>query len=195
MDELNKLRQEGKLLRFGASNWTFERITAANAYAREKGLEGYGAVSPAYSLAEYVHDPWGGSVALSGAAAQPYREWLEKSRTPVFCYSSLGRGYLSGKFRTDGDTPIDECIGKGAIMEYDAPVNRARLARAEKLAAEKGASVSQVCLAWLLKQPLEIFPIVAPTSAEHIADNVSALDLELSDSECEWLQKGNCNEP
>ena len=32
-------------------------------------------------------------------------------------------------------------------MEYDAPVNRARLARAEKLAAEKGAGVSQVCLA------------------------------------------------
>jgi aryl-alcohol dehydrogenase-like predicted oxidoreductase len=195
MDELNKLRQEGKLLRFGASNWTFERITAANAYAREQGFEGFGAVSPAYSLAEYVHDPWGGSVALSGAAAQPYREWLEKSRTPVFCYSSLGRGYLSGKFRTDRDTPIDECIGKGAIMEYDAPVNRARLARAEKLAAEKGVSVSQVCLAWLLKQPMELFPIVAPTSAEHIADNVSALDLELSDSECEWLQKGNCNEP
>ncbi|MBR5380803.1 MAG: aldo/keto reductase [Clostridia bacterium] len=57
------------------------------------------------------------------------------------------------------------------------------------MAAEKGASVSQVCLAWLFKQPLETFPIVAPTNAEHIADNVSALDLELSDSECEWLQK------
>lgn len=80
-------------------------------------------------------------------------------------------------------------------MEYDAPVNRARLARAEKLAAEKGAGVSQVCLAWLLKQPFDIFPIVAPSSAEHIAENAAALELELTDGECEWLLKGGHNEP
>ncbi|MBO7359464.1 MAG: aldo/keto reductase, partial [Clostridia bacterium] len=185
IEELNKLKREGKLIRFGASNWTLERITAANKYAAAHGLDGFSAVSPAYSLAEYIHDPWGGSVALSGEKQAEYRKWLEQERIPVFCYSALGRGYLSGKFRTDGDTPIEDCIGKGSIMEYDAPVNRARLARAEKLAAEKGAGVSQVCLAWLLKQPFDIFPIVAPSSAEHIAENAAALELELTDGECE----------
>ncbi len=167
---------------------------AANAYAQAHGLDGFGAVSPAYSLAEYITDPWGGSVSLSGASQEPYRAWLTHSRTPVFCYSSLGRGFLSGKFRTDGNTPIDQCIGRGSILEYDAPVNRARLARAEKLAAEKGVSVSQICLAWLLKQPFDIFSIVAPTSADHVADNAAAVGLELSDSECRWLQKGNEDE-
>ena len=191
IEELNRLRQEGKILLFGASNWTFERILAANAYAEAHGLEGFRAVSPAYSLAEYMRDPWGGSVALSGRSAQPYREWLSKSRIPVFCYSSLARGFLSDKFRTDGDKPIEECIGKGSIMEYDAPENRARLARAEALAIQKGASVSQVCLAWLFRQPFDLFPIVAPGSAEHIADNAAALDLKLSDSECLWLEKGD----
>lgn len=194
IEELNRLRREGKLLRFGASNWTFERIKAADAYAQAHGLKSFSAVSPAYSLAEYIHDPWGGSVALSGTAAKTYREWLRISRIPVFCYSSLGRGYLSGKFRTDGERPIDECIGKGSIMEYDAPVNRARLARAERLAAEKRVSVSQICLAWLLRQPLEIFPIVAPTSKAHIADNAAALDIDLSENECRWLEEGETNE-
>ena len=79
-------------------------------------------------------------------------------------------------------------------MEYDAPVNRSRLARAERLAAEKGVSVSQICLAWLLKQPLEIFPIVAPTSAAHIADNAAALDIDLSENECRWLEEGEADE-
>ena len=190
VDELNRLRTEGKLIRFGASNWTFARIQEANAYAAACGLESFSAVSPAYSLAEYISDPWGGSVALSGASQQQYRNWLRETRMPVFCYSSLGRGYLSGKFRTDGDKPIEECIGRGSILEYDAPVNRARLARAEQLAKEKDASVSQICLAWLLKQPLELFPIVAPTCEAHIRDNVKALDIRLTDSECAWLKGG-----
>ena len=190
IEELNQLKKEGKLLIFGASNWTFERIQTANAFAQAHGLESFSAFSPAYSLAEYIRDPWGGSVALSGEAAEPYRNWLKENRMPVFCYSSLGRGYLSGKFRTDSEKPIEECIGKGSILEYDAPVNRARLSRAEKLAEEKGVSVSQICLAWLLKQPLELFPIVAPTSEAHIADNVAALDIDLTDAECEWLEKG-----
>ena len=188
--ELNRLQKEGKLLKFGASNWTFERIQAAGACAKAQGLESFSAFSPAYSLAEYIRDPWGGSVALSGEAAEPYRSWLRENRMPVFCYSSLGRGYLSGKFRTDGTKPIEECIGKGSILEYDAPVNRARLSRAEQLAKEKGTSVSQICLAWLLKQPMELFPIAAPTSEAHIADNVKALDLTLTEDECHWLEKG-----
>ena len=194
VDELNKLKQEGKILRFGGSNWTLERTLAANAYAQARGLEGFTAASPAYSLAEYMRDPWGGSVALSGAAQAPFRAWLRETQLPVFCYSSLGRGYLSGKFRTDGGQPIEACVGKGSIMEYDAPVNRARLARAEKLAGEKGCSVSQICLQWLLRQPLNLFPIVAPSSEAHIRDNAAALDLELTDRECEWLLEGNCNE-
>ena len=190
VEELNRLNREGKVLRFGGSNWTLERLLAANAYAAAHGLEGFTAVSPAYSLAEYMHDPWGGSVALSGAAQAPYRAWLSETRLPVFCYSSLGRGYLSGKFRTDSGKAIEDCIPSVPIMEYDEPANRARLARAEALAAEKGVTVSQIGLSWLLHQPQDIFPIVAPSSAAHILDNCAALDLSLTDGECDWLLGG-----
>ncbi len=187
VEELNRLKQEGKLLLFGGSNWTYERVLAANAYADAKGLTGFSAVSPAYSLARYIFDPWGGSVSLSGEGQAPYREWLTKSQLPVFCYSPLGRGYLSGKFRTDGDVPIENCIGMGAVQEYDCPLNRERLRRAEMLAREKNCSVSRICLKWLLCQPMNIIPIVAPSTREHIRDNVSAPDIPLTRSEAEWL--------
>ena len=190
VEELDRLKREGKVLRFGGSNWTLERVQAANAYAEAHGLEGFTAVSPAYSLAVFMRDPWGGSVALSGPAQQPYRDWLAETGTPVFCYSSLGRGYLSGKFRTDGEKAIEDCIASAPIREYDAPENRARLARAERLAREKGRTVPQICLAWLLKQPQRLFPIVAPTSEKHIQDNVAALDVALTDQECRWLLEG-----
>lgn len=188
VEELNKLKREGKILLFGGSNWTMERVKAANTYAAAHGLEGFSAVSPAYSLAEYIYDQWGGSVALSGEKQRPYRDWLRETRLPVFCYSPLGRGYLSGKFRTDGAEPIEKCIGQGSIMEYDCPLNRERLQRAEVLAKEKNCSVPQICLAWLLRQPLNLFPIVAPSSDAHIRDNTGALEITLTDSEAEWLQ-------
>ena len=188
VEALNGLKREGKILRFGGSNWTLDRVLAANAYAAAHDLEGFTAVSPAYSLAEYIRDPWGGSVSLSGADQQPYRDWLRENTIPVFCYSSLGRGYLSGKFRTDGGAPIEECIGRGSILEYDAPVNRARLARAERLAREKGCAVSRICLAWLLRQPLDLYPIIAPTTAEHIAEAADVLSL--TDDECDYLLNG-----
>ena len=187
VEELNKLKREGKILLFGGSNWTLERVKAANAYAAAHGLDGFSAVSPAYSLAEYIHDPWGGSVALSGEKQRPYRDWLKETQLPVFCYSPLGRGYLSGKFRTDGEEPIEKCVSQGSIMEYDCPLNRERLRRAEALAKEKNCSVPQICLAWLFHQPLNLFPIVAPSSDAHIRDNVGALAAAITDSEAEWL--------
>jgi len=190
IEELNRLRKEGKILRFGGSNWTFERILAANQYAAEHNLTGFTVVSPAFSLADYIHDPWGGSVSLAGEQQAPYRLWLAKTDTPVFCYSSLGRGYLSGKFRTDGSKPIEECILEAPIMEYDAPVNRARLHRAELMAAEKSTTVTSICLAWLLHQQMNLFPIIAPSTSEHMNENIEALDIMLSEQESEWLLSG-----
>ncbi|MBQ9032474.1 MAG: aldo/keto reductase [Parasporobacterium sp.] len=190
METLNDCKAQGKMDRFGASNWSFARIREANDYAAGHGLEGFSAVSPNYCLADYVHDPWGGSVSLSGAEAAGYRAWLEETELPVFNYSSLGRGYLSGKFRTDADKPIEECLWSAPIQEYDSPKNRERLSRAEQLADQKGASVSQICLKWLLMQKMNLFPIVSPTSKEHIREIADVFRVELSDEEARWLQPG-----
>ena len=134
IDTLNDRKDRGLIGRFGASNWTFERILEANAYAEKHALEGFTAVSPNYCMADLVHDPSGGSVTLSGEGAAEYRAWLEENQMPVYNYSSLGRGFLSGKFRTDGETPIEKCLWPLPIQEYDSPENRARLSRAEQLA-------------------------------------------------------------
>ena len=181
--ELNRLKEEGKILRFGGSNWTMDRVIAANRYAKAHGLTGFTAVSPAYSLVEFMRDPWGGSVALSGDAQKPYRDWLKENQMPVFNYSSLGRSYLSGKFRTDSGKKIEDCLDEAPIAEYDSPVNRARLQRAEQLAEEKGCTVSQIGLAWLMHQKMLLFPITTPTTKEHMLESIAALDIALTEEE------------
>ncbi|MDY3250900.1 MAG: aldo/keto reductase [Candidatus Choladocola sp.] len=187
---LNELKETGKIGRFGGSNWKLNRVLEANAYAKEHNLTGFTVASPCFNLADYVHDPWGRSVTISGKENQPYRDWLENNQMPVFNYSSLARGFLSGKYRTDGEKPIEACLPDYAIEEYYSPSNVERLRRAELLAAEKGCSVSQIGLAWLFAQPLNLFPIVSPTKERHILDNVGALEIQLSREEADWLLTG-----
>ena len=187
VEVLNEYHEDGCIGLFGGSNWTLARVKEAAAYAEAHGLKPFSVLSPNYSLGVLERDPWGGSVTLSGEGGLEYRNWLEENRLPVFPYSSISRGYFSGKFRSDAGIPIEECLPEAPIREYDSPANRERLRRAEKLSKEKGVAVSTVALAWLLSQPLRLFPIVSPTGVLHIADNLRALELALTEEECRWL--------
>ena len=188
VEVLNELKSQGKINKFGGSNWTWNRVKEANDYALEHGLEGFSVASPCYNLAEYVNDPWGGSVSISGSSNKVARDWFLEQNMPIFNYSSLARGFLSGKFRTDSNKPIEECLWWGPIKEYYSSSNIEKLKRAEQLASEKNCSVSQICLAWLFAQPLLLFPIISPSSVEHMEDNINALDIHLSQNETKWLE-------
>ena len=65
--------------------------------------------------------------------------------------------------------------------------NFERLARAEKLAAEKGFTVAQIALAWVLHQDMNLFPIVGSTRISAMKENVAATQIKLTEKECAWL--------
>lgn len=190
IEVLNECVEKGQIHAFGGSNWKKHRIEQANEYATKRGLRGFTVVSPCFSLAEMVRDPWNRSVSISGEANHGFREWLRDTQMPVFNYSALARGFLSGKFRTDRDETIENCLWWAPIEEYNCPKNIARLRRAELMAEEKGVTVANICLAWLFEQGLNIFPIVGPTSERNICENVSVFDIRLSRTECDYLLNG-----
>ena len=183
MHALNDLKDKGILRRFGASNWTNARIREANAFAKAHGMEGFSVVSPSFSIAETAFDPWGGSVTLCGKPHAEDRKWYAENNIAVMPYSALGRGFFSGKFRTDSGLAREDCLPYAPIAEYDTPQNRRRLAAAEKIAAEKGVKVSQVCLAYLLSLPMEMYPIVNPSKEAHMKENIGAFEVRLTEEE------------
>lgn len=187
VEVLNQLKSEGKIGRFGGSNWKWQRIQEANEYAQKHGLEGFSLASPCYSLAVLEKDPWGGSVSISGSNHADARRYFYENQIPVFAYSSLARGFLSGKYKSNGTIPIEKCLWWGTIEEYDSPDNRERLKRAEEVAKKRACLVSQVCLAWLLNQNLDVFPIVGPASVTHLLENAAAVDMQLTKEEIEYL--------
>ncbi len=187
VEVLNELKADGKIIRFGGSNWGMERIKEANKYAANHGLEGFSICSPNFTYMRLVTDPWGGSVSITGENNKGFRDWLSENQMPIFNYSALARGFMSGKYKTTDTRPIEECIGTAPVMEYYAPENIERLRRAETVASQLGATVPQIGIAWLMKQPLNLFPIVGPSSEKHLKEVVEGLNLELTNEQLDFL--------
>jgi aryl-alcohol dehydrogenase-like predicted oxidoreductase len=115
----------------------------------------------------------------------------EREGIGVIPWSPLARGYLARphealeattRGRTDG--LMDERLA-GYRANGGDEVNE----RVEELAAEKGVSMAQIALAWLLHQDVVDAPIVGTTSVEHLEDAVEALEIDLSDSDLEYLEE------
>ena len=178
---LNELQEQGKIKKFGGSNWSFERVKEANEYAKTHGLHGFSVVSPCFNMLEMKGDPWGGSIHISGEPGKKARVWYMNQNIPVFSYSSLARGFLSGKYKTSSGKTMEECLLPATIQEYGYPENLEKLQKAEELAKKKECTVSQIALAWLLHQPLIVYPIISPSSEKHMIDNIGAFGIDLSE--------------
>lgn len=179
IDILNHHRREGRIRAFGVSNWHPERIEAANAYARHHGLEGFTASSPNLSLAVPKETIWPGCV---GAADPASRAWYERSRLPLFAWSSQARGFFTGRFEAGRvDDPLMERV-------YDEPNNWERLRRAAELGERRGGfTANHVALAWVLHQLFPTYALIGPRTVEELHDCLHALELELTADEVRWL--------
>lgn len=184
---LNAHIEAGKIAAIGASNWSVSRIQAANQYAREHGLYPFVASSPSFSLAVQIEAPWPNTVSISGPGAAAERAWYRTTRMPVLCWSSLAHGFMSGLFRPDGSHDFDSEMAKPVLATYGSEENFERLRRAKLLADERGVTVPQVALAYILQQPLDAYAVVASRTAAEFEANSAAVDLSLTRAELDWL--------
>lgn len=188
VETLNRLHAEGKIGAFGVSNWTHQRIAEANEYARTHGLVPFTVSSPNFGLADQVADLWGGGcVTISGPSNKEARKWYAETKMPVIAYSSLGRGWFSGRVKSNDPETIVSGLDDFARKGYVSEDNLKRLARVEQLSAEKGLTVSEVAMAWIMNQPLDVYAVVASASTERMKSNIKASNIVLTEAECRWL--------
>jgi aryl-alcohol dehydrogenase-like predicted oxidoreductase len=96
-------------------------------------------------------------------------------------YSPLGRGFLTGRFRSVEDlAPEDWRRNHPRFQGENFKRNLELVRRVEQIASEKGCKASQLALAWVLAQGEDVVPIPGTTRRAHLEENVAALELTLS---------------
>ncbi len=99
-------------------------------------------------------------------------------------YSPLGRGFLTGRFRTVDDLAEDDWRRNNPRFQGENFTRNLNLvARVEELARDKGCTPAQLALSWLLAQGPDIVPIPGSTRAERVEENAAAVDVRLSAGE------------
>ncbi|MFF4768775.1 aldo/keto reductase [Streptomyces sp. NPDC001255] len=162
---VGELIAEGKVRYFGLSEAGAETIRRAHA------VQPVSAVQTEYSLFER---------GVESAVLPALRE-LGIGFVP---YSPLGRGFLTGEMKPADQYPADDMRSTDARWQ---PGNFERNANAvqrlKAVAGEKGISVTQLALAWLLAQGEDIVPIPGTRRTTRVDENVAASTVRLSETE------------
>jgi aryl-alcohol dehydrogenase-like predicted oxidoreductase len=162
---VNGFVNAGQVRYLGASNWSVERYRAANAYAQKNGLHPFVVLQNEWSLA-HPSSPNSDAPGSNRTIDDKELEPLGREDIAVAAYTPTANGY----FATDG------VRGR----RNDNQVSRQRLARVQKLAAEKGWTQNQVALAYLLNHPFPTIAVIGTRDPAHLADAVGASELVLS---------------
>jgi aryl-alcohol dehydrogenase-like predicted oxidoreductase len=105
-------------------------------------------------------------------------------------YSPLGRGFLTGRFRTADDFAPDDYRRHSPRFQGENFEKNLRLVdRIDALAAEKRCSPAQLALAWVLAQGDDVVPIPGTKRRAYLEQNVGALDVRLSEADLERIDR------
>ncbi len=104
-------------------------------------------------------------------------------------YSPLGRGFLTGAYRSpddlpDGDTR-SERFPRFGKEHFDR--NLALVDSVTELAQAKGATPGQVAIAWVMAQGPDVVPIPGTKRLRYLEENVAGADVSLDDGDLAWL--------
>jgi aryl-alcohol dehydrogenase-like predicted oxidoreductase len=162
---LHDLVHEGKVLYIGACNMAAWQLVEAEWTARSLHISHFVAAQNLYNL-------------LDRSVERDLVPVCQRYDIGLVPYSPLANGLLTGKYRRGAPPPEGT-----RLSERPDALNRANfdgIERLESFAAERGLSAVQVALAGLLARPVVASVLVGATSAEQIAANAAAADVDLS---------------
>jgi aryl-alcohol dehydrogenase-like predicted oxidoreductase len=103
-------------------------------------------------------------------------------------YSPLGRGFLSGRFKSVDDLEPNDWRRTNPRFQGEAFEQNMRiLDKIEEIAQEKGVKPGQLALAWVLAQGTDIVPIPGTKRRSYLEENAAAAEIDLSQADIERI--------
>jgi aryl-alcohol dehydrogenase-like predicted oxidoreductase len=168
---LGELADEGKIRHIGVSNFDGRQM---DEFSRSRQVE---TLQPPYHL-------FGREVE---ADALPY---AREHDIGVLVYGPLAHGLLSGSMTEETRFADDDWRSRSPLFHGDQfHRNLEKVADLERLAADRGATVSQLAIAWTLANPAVDVAIVGARSEEHVAQALDATELVLEPADLERINQ------
>lgn len=162
-EAMEVLRQQGKILYVGSSNFAGWHIAKAQESAARRGFFGLVSEQSHYNL-------------LTRTVELEVLPACQDYGLGVIPWSPLAGGLLGGVLRK-----IDKGRSASDRMLTELEKHRDKIERYEKLCDELGEDPAHVGLAWLLKQPAVTAPIIGPRTLEQLDGTMRTLEIELDD--------------
>jgi aryl-alcohol dehydrogenase-like predicted oxidoreductase len=166
------LVRQGLVRELGASNFSVERLGQISDIARANGLTPFTVLQNEYNLVMRDEYP-----------PELQQLCLERG-IAMLPWFGLAAGFLTGKYRTREDL---ERHNRGSSIERFFDKGLTVLPTLDAVAAETGASLGAVALAWLLEQPGVAAPIASATRPEQLDVQFEALELDLTQDQLDRL--------
>lgn len=173
MDGLNNAVKAGKVRAIGVSNCYAYQLAKANALAEKEGFAKFVSVQGHYNL-------------IFREEECEMARLCREDNIAMTPYSALAAGRLS---RMPGETTKRLEMDAFAKTKYDATEEQdnAIILRVAELAEKYGRSMTEIALAWLLTKVTS--PVIGMTKPSHVDGAVNAVNIELSEQDCAYLEE------
>lgn len=161
--------RSGKAIALGASNFDAERLSAALDIAATSGATPFTALQNEYNL------------VAREAYGLDLRRLVTSRGIAMLPFFGLASGYLTGKYRTEED--YAKSTRGGRAKELAGGNGPQVLAAMDVVAAETGASLSAIALAWLVRQPGIPAPIASARTVEQLRELLEFTRVELTEDQ------------
>ncbi|KAJ5604857.1 hypothetical protein N7510_010011 [Penicillium lagena] len=169
MRALVELRNEGKIKHIGLS------MVSSSTLRRASKVAAVTAYQPGYSLFDRDIEGPDGTDALATC---------RELGIAIVAATPLSRGLLTSTF--SGGDPVGSTDSRRMMPRFQDGQREFNVKVAEQIKAvadKKGCTLSQLALAWLLKQGNDIFPIPGTRRIKYLEENWRALEISLTDEE------------
>jgi len=167
----------------GASNWTVDRIEAANRYAEKRNLPRFVTSEIQWSLATSTPESWGDPSLVCMNDTQ--LGWYRKQGMPIFAYSSQAKGLFSKAIELGFDG-----LNEKSRQRFLTEENARRVERVKKLSEEMKVSAAAIAVGYITSERPASVAIVGCSSVDQLDDSLSASDLMLSPDQVAYLVGG-----
>ena len=176
MRALNDAVRRGKARHVGASSMWARQLASALQTSDAAGLERFATMQNHYNLVYREEE----------------REMLplcQREGLGVIPWSPMARGYLTRPHEEYLSTKRAETDDYAQEHPYADNGGREINERVQELAADRGVSMAQIALSWLLHKEWVDAPIIGASKIEHLEDAVEALEIDLSESDIAYLEE------